>query len=81
MDIQTFRKKLNEMGYQNEVSAPDPSQEFTTAAFGTLLCREDGPELEIKLPHNRVRAIAVEDIERWTDPMAQAYLDRLSRQR
>lgn len=79
MDIQAFRKKLDELGYPNAVTSPDPQQEFTTAAFGTTLYREDGPELEIKLPHNRVRAIAVEDVERWTDPMVQAYLDRLGK--
>jgi hypothetical protein len=79
MDIQTFRKKLDDLGFPNEVSSPDPTQEFTTAKFGTLLCHDDGPELEIKLPANRVRSIAVEDIERWNEQMAQAYLNRLGR--
>jgi hypothetical protein len=79
MDIQAFRKKLDDLGYPNEVSTPDPSQEFTTAAFGTTLCCDDGPELEIKLPANRVRAIAVEDVERWNDLMAQAYLNNLGK--
>jgi len=79
MDIQAFRKKLDEAGYPNEVSTPDPSQEFTTAAFGTTLYCEDGPELEIKLPSNRVRAIAVEDVERWSDQMVASYIKGLSK--
>ena len=70
------------LGYPNAVSEPDQKQEFTRAKFGTLLWRESGPELEIRLPdtitkHHRVRSLSVEDRERMSGERAQSYLANL----
>jgi len=84
MNIQTFRARLDALGYPNAVSEPDPEQEFTPAKFGTLLWREDGPELEIRLPdtgtkHHRVLAISTEQIEQMSDEIAESYIAGLEK--
>jgi hypothetical protein len=82
MNISAFRQKLDECGYPNAVSEPDSAQEFTVAAFGTLLYCENGPELEIRLPDsatksNRVLSLSVAQVEEWTDEHALLFLEKI----
>ena len=83
MSIAEFQKRLTACGYPNIVSSPDPEQEFSTGTFGTILYREDGPELEIRLPdtetrRDRVKSLSVASVEEMPDEMAVQYIATLA---